>query len=173
MQLQIRIRGELSIFYNIHEADLPVLTSGSMVGILRPPKEICMTDDAIKAASLPWPSTVYPSPVLTEPDVHVHSERFGDQRYKKIGILTGMNSAMQCVGSIVSNGSCFIMLGSLFQPADNRPVDQTLSDPQRTELCRPHLRLNVRRRAHCRWYNWRETQILHRGQQDSLWYKSI
>ncbi|KAJ7210995.1 major facilitator superfamily domain-containing protein [Mycena rebaudengoi] len=29
------------------------------------------------------------------------NERFGDQRYKKIGILTGMNSAMQCVGSIV------------------------------------------------------------------------
>ncbi|KAJ7252640.1 hypothetical protein C8J57DRAFT_73292 [Mycena rebaudengoi] len=29
------------------------------------------------------------------------NERFGDQRYKKIGILTGMNSAMQCVGSII------------------------------------------------------------------------
>jgi hypothetical protein len=73
-----------------------------------------MTDDAIKAASLLWPSTVYPSPVLTETDVHVHSERFGDQRYKKIGILTGMNSAMQCVGSIVSNGSWFLILKSLF-----------------------------------------------------------
>ncbi|KAJ7281053.1 major facilitator superfamily domain-containing protein [Mycena rebaudengoi] len=29
------------------------------------------------------------------------NDRFGDQRYKKIGILTGLNSAMQCVGSIV------------------------------------------------------------------------
>jgi hypothetical protein len=29
------------------------------------------------------------------------NERFADQKYKKIGILTGLNSAAQCVGSIL------------------------------------------------------------------------
>lgn len=29
------------------------------------------------------------------------NERFGDERYQKIGLLTGLNSAAQCVGSIV------------------------------------------------------------------------
>ncbi|KAF9260758.1 hypothetical protein L218DRAFT_572536 [Marasmius fiardii PR-910] len=29
------------------------------------------------------------------------NERFGDTRYRKIGILTGLNYAMQCVGSII------------------------------------------------------------------------
>ncbi|KAH8827873.1 major facilitator superfamily domain-containing protein [Flagelloscypha sp. PMI_526] len=29
------------------------------------------------------------------------NERFGDQKYRKIGILTGLNYAMQCVGSII------------------------------------------------------------------------
>jgi hypothetical protein len=31
--------------------------------------------------------------------ITIANERFGEERYKKIGILTGLNSAMQCVSS--------------------------------------------------------------------------
>ncbi|KAK1228162.1 hypothetical protein PQX77_008795 [Marasmius sp. AFHP31] len=33
--------------------------------------------------------------------INLANERFGDARYTKIGILTGLNYAMQCVGSII------------------------------------------------------------------------
>jgi hypothetical protein len=39
--------------------------------------------------------------LLTGAFITMANERFGEQRYKKIGILTGLNSAAQCIGSIV------------------------------------------------------------------------
>jgi hypothetical protein len=33
--------------------------------------------------------------------ITIANERFGDQRYEKIGLLTGLNYAMQGIGSII------------------------------------------------------------------------
>jgi hypothetical protein len=62
------------------------------------------------------------------------NERFGNQRYKKIGILTGMNAAMQRVSDLSSvprsspSLSVVLPLSSQIMPFNNRS-EQSLSLP--------------------------------------------